>query len=121
MIPLLRSSLGLSVVLLVSTFAQAQPPGKTPTPDCAQARDPARCEARQKARAACIQHLGENLRQCIQDHMPPPDCAKSRRRERCEALVKAQAACRDAAYTERPRCLRQQLLGQRRKSPGTGA
>lgn len=121
MIPLLRSSLGLGALLLCSVVAQAQSPGKTPTPDCAQSRDPARCEARQKARAACIQHQGEKLRQCIQDHMPPPDCTKSRHRERCEALVKAQAACRDSAYTERPKCLRQQLSGKRKKSTGTGA
>lgn len=121
MISLLRSSLALGAALLVSASAQAQPPGITLGPDCTQARDPARCEARQKARAACIQHQGKKLRQCIQDHMPPPDCTKSRRRERCESLVKAQAACRDVAYQGKSMCLQQQLSGRRKKSSGTGA
>lgn len=93
---------GLAASLFsLAAFAQAA--------DCAKARDPQRCEARQKARDACQGKRGAERRQCMEDHMPPPDCGKARYPERCEAMQAAKAACQDKAGKDRRQCLRDQL------------
>ncbi|MBI3140790.1 MAG: hypothetical protein HYZ19_02865 [Rhodocyclales bacterium] len=104
---------GLAAAFL-SLTAAAQPgagPGpKQPAPvDCRKARDPAQCEARQKAREACKDKKGAAYRQCVQDNMPPPDCSKARNPQRCEAGVKAREACKGKVGRERRQCMREQL------------
>jgi hypothetical protein len=90
--------------------AQPNPGGTAPrAPDCGQARNPAACEARQRAREACKDLRGPAFRQCVQDNMPPPDCSKARYPQRCEATNKAREACKGKFGRERRLCMRDQL------------
>lgn len=47
--------------------AQAVPPATTQA-DCSKSRQPQRCEAMQKAQAACQDKFGPALRDCINSH-----------------------------------------------------
>lgn len=107
---------GLTAGLLsLSAAAQPGPDAGGPGPrqaapvDCSKARNPAQCEARQKARQACKDRKGAEFRQCIQDNMPPPDCSKARNPQRCEARQKAREACKGKVGREHRRCMRDQL------------
>ncbi|BBN87330.1 hypothetical protein [Azospira sp. I09] len=59
----------------VSAPAERSPAGKTPAAapaplqaDCSKSRQPQRCEAMQKAQAACQDKFGPELRDCINRH-----------------------------------------------------
>jgi hypothetical protein len=101
-------SIACLAALLLALPAQAQPGAQAAT-DCAKARAPQRCGARQAAAAACQDKRGPERRQCIDDRMPPPDCAKARNPTRCEAMNQAKAACQGKAGKEHRLCLRNQL------------
>ncbi len=92
---------GLAAALFsLSSFAQA-------TADCSKARDPARCEALQKAKEACKDKSPADKRKCMIESMPPMDCSKARNPQRCEAMEKARAECKDKNGTEFRQCMRE--------------
>lgn len=93
------------VALGFSLNSLAQP---GPAVDCTKARDPQRCEARQKARDACKDKPAAQRRQCIQEQMPPPDCSKARNPQRCTALQAGRQACKGKAGADYRQCLRAQ-------------
>lgn len=102
----LSALLGGCLAATLSLTAQAQAPQAV---DCSKARDPQRCEARQKARAACKDKArGPEHRQCVEEHMPPPDCSKARNPERCTAMQAAREACKGKTGPEHRQCLRGQ-------------
>lgn len=82
--------------------------------DCARARDPARCEARQAALKSCAEKRGAEKRACLDASMPPPDCSKAKKPADCEAAQKAKAACQDKTGKQLQACLRD---GQPRRKP----
>jgi hypothetical protein len=84
--PLLAGGL---LAAFLATAAQAQMTGPQAV-DCAKARNPERCEARQ----------------CIKGNMPPPDCAKASNPARCAAMQAAQEACRGKVGPAHRQCLR---------------
>lgn len=98
---------GIAAVMLTAT-ALAQPAAPQPV-DCAKARNPERCEARQKARTACQDKRGAERRQCVKDNMPPPDCGKARSPARCAALQTAQQTCKSQVGPAHRQCLRDQM------------
>jgi hypothetical protein len=125
---------GLTGVLLTTTAAAQGPgmggmgsscggPGQGPCPgmggmgpgrggrmmapaDCSKARDPQRCEARNKALEACKELRGPGHRQCMQDRMPPADCSKAPNPQRCEQHRQAFDACKDKVGPEFRDCMR---------------
>lgn len=100
--PLLAGGL---LAAFLATAAQAQMTGPQAV-DCAKARNPERCEARQKARSLCQDKRGPERRQCIKGNMPPPDCAKASNPARCAAMQAAQEACRGKVGPAHRQCLR---------------
>ena len=97
---------GLAAALFsVSGFAQAGSAGVTG--DCSKARDPARCEALQKAKETCKDKSAADKRKCMMEAMPPMDCSKARNPERCAAMEKAKVTCKDKSGTEYRQCLRE--------------
>lgn len=89
--------------------APAGGPRQPAQADCSKARNPAACEARQKAREACKDRKWAEFRQCVQDNMPPPDCGKARNPQRCETMNKAREACKGKYGREHRQCMRDQL------------
>lgn len=85
--------------------------------DCSRAADPARCEARQKARNTCQDQRGPARRQCMDDQMPPRDCSKARNPQRCEAMEAAHQACKGKVGPERRQCMRDQAPAARGVPP----
>lgn len=98
-------------LLALNAFAQPASgggPAANAPPDCSKAKDPARCEARQKARDACKAIKGLDYKTCIHDHMPAADCSKARDPQRCEARQQAHEACKGKYGAERRQCMREQ-------------
>ncbi len=98
---------------LFSIGALAQPgsgggPRQATQADCGKAKNPALCEARQKAREACKDRKGPDHRACMEDNMPGPNCAKARSPQRCEERQKAREACKGKYGPDRRQCLRGQ-------------
>jgi hypothetical protein len=77
--------------------------------DCSKSRNPERCEARQKARAACHDKRGTERRRCVQEQMPPPDCTKSPNPTRCMALQAAREACKDKIGSAHRQCIEERI------------
>ena len=77
--------------------------------DCTKARDPARCEARQKALETCKEKRRAERRLCLEEQLPPPDCRKATFPERCLAAVTSRDICRTKFGPEQRQCLRDQL------------
>ena len=96
----LRKLLLASTLVCFSAALHAQ--GAT---DCSKSRNPERCEARQKARAACQDKRGAERRRCVQDQMPPPDCARSPNPPHCKALQTAREACKDKIGVAHRQCM----------------
>jgi hypothetical protein len=69
-------------------------PGGPKLSDCSKARDPARCEARIKARRACSDKRGDSKRACMEAHIVSPDCARADQPKRCAAQKQAEQSCR---------------------------
>jgi len=86
--------------------------------DCAKARDPGRCEARQAALKSCGQKRGAEKRACLDASMPPVDCRNAQDPQRCEAAQKAKDFCKGKTGTALKKCLREeQPKKKRKKSP----
>ena len=83
--------------------------------DCARARDPGRCEARQAALKACSKKRGSEKRACLDASMPPVDCSKSREPAKCEAAQKAKDLCKGKTGKQLKQCLREEQ--PRKKMP----
>lgn len=77
--------------------------------DCSKARDPARCEALQKAKEACKDKPAADKRKCMIESMPPMDCSKARNPDRCAAMEQARNDCKDKNGTEFRQCMRQHM------------
>lgn len=110
-LPTLRALLA-GAALLLSAGAYAQSQQNTADADCSKARDPARCDARQAAIAACAETRGAKKRQCIESKMPPVDCGKAQNPARCDARQKAREACKDQVGKAHKQCLRKQEKGK---------
>ncbi len=82
--------------------------------DCARARDPVRCEARQAMLKACSEKRGAERRVCLDASIPPPDCSKSKNPQDCAAAQKAREICKAKAGKELKKCMRDE---QPRKKP----
>ncbi|MDD5250247.1 MAG: hypothetical protein PHY45_14775 [Rhodocyclaceae bacterium] len=116
---------GLAAALIsLGSSAQAGPGAATPQAanppvlaPCGKARDPARCEALQKAKEACKDTPAANKRKCIMDAMPPMDCSKARNPERCAAVEQAKLTCKDKVGPEYRQCLREHTAKRGAKAP----
>lgn len=76
--------------------------------DCSKSKNPAQCEARHKARDACMDKKGPDHASCMEDNMPGPDCGKSKNPQRCQARQKMHEACKGKYGQERQQCVRDQ-------------
>ena len=74
--------------------------------DCAVARDPARCEARQSALKACADKRGAAKNACLEAKMPPVDCSQASNPAKCEAAEKAKEICRGKTGKDLKQCLK---------------
>jgi hypothetical protein len=74
--------------------------------DCAVARDPARCEARQAALKTCAEVRGAAKHACLEQHMPPVDCTQASNPAKCEAAEKAKEVCRGKSGKALKQCLK---------------
>jgi hypothetical protein len=92
----------LAVGLLLSLPAHAE----NAIDDCARARDPERCAARQAALKACSEKRGLERRACLDASMPPVDCSKSSDPQKCEAAQKAKEVCKGKTDKALKKCLR---------------
>ena len=83
--------------------------------DCAKARDPARCEARQAALKTCSEKRGAEKRACLDANIPPVDCSKSQNPQRCEAAQKAKETCKEKTGKDLKKCLRDEQPRKKKK------
>lgn len=84
--------------------------------DCARARDPVRCEARQTALKACSEKRGAEKRACLEAGMPAVDCGKSKNPRDCEAAQKAREVCKGKTGRELKKCMRDEQQRNKPKS-----
>lgn len=84
---------GLSCLSSVAQAAAAPLPGGPKLFSCSKARDPARCEARLKARRACGDKRGTSKRQCMAAYLISPDCARADQPKQCAARKQAERSC----------------------------
>jgi len=82
--------------------------------DCARARDPVRCEARQAALKICTDKRGAEKSACLEANMPPVDCSQAQNPQKCEAAQKAKKICKGKTGKELKKCMRDE---QPRKKP----
>ena len=101
--------LAAGALLALPAFAQSA------ADDCARARDPARCEARQAALKACGEKRGVERRTCLDASMPPVDCSKAQNPQRCEAAQKAKEVCKGKTGKELKKCLRDEQPRKKKK------
>jgi hypothetical protein len=100
----------LAVAALPGLPAFAQPAAD----DCARARDPARCEARQAALKTCSEKRRAEKEACLEANMPPVDCSQSENPGKCEATQKAREACKGKSGKVLKQCMRDE---QPKKKP----
>lgn len=74
--------------------------------DCARARDPVRCEARQAALKTCSELRGAERHACLDASMPPVDCSQAQNPQKCEAAQKAKEICKGKTGKELKKCMR---------------
>ena len=102
----------LAAVALLALPAQAE----TAADDCARARDPDRCAARQAALKACGEKRGLERRACLEASMPPVDCSKSSTPQKCEAAQKAKEVCKGKTDKALKKCLRDEQPKKKAKN-----
>ena len=105
----------LCVMLIAAALLPWTASARTTDADCANARDPGRCEARQAALRACSEKRGMERRACLDASMPPVDCSKSREPAKCEAAQKAKDLCKGKTGKQLKQCLREEQ--PRKKMP----
>ena len=96
----------LAAVALAALFLALPAAAAETADDCASARDPERCAARQAALKACADKRRAEKRACLDAAMPPVDCAKASDPARCEAIRKAKEACQGKTGKALKACLR---------------
>jgi len=111
----MKRLLALAAGALLSLPASAQ----SAADDCAKARDPGRCEARQAALKACGEKRSAEKRACLEASMPPVDCSKAQDPRRCEAAQKAKDFCKGKTGTALKKCLRDEQPKKRKKPQPT--
>ena len=74
--------------------------------ECAMAREPVRCEARQAAIKACADKRGAAKTSCLEANMPPVDCTQHSNPAKCEAAERAKEICRDKTGAQQKQCLK---------------
>lgn len=106
-------SLAAGALLALPVFAQSA------ADECARARDPVRCEARQAALKTCAAKRRAEKQICIEAHMPPVDCGKAQNPRRCEAVQKAREICQGKTGKALKQCLRDEQPRKKKakKSP----
>lgn len=82
--------------------------------DCARARDPVRCEARQAALKACSEIRGKEKAACLDASMPPVDCSQAQNPHKCEAAQKAKEVCKGKTGKQLKQCMHDE---QQQKKP----
>ncbi len=92
----------LAAAAMLAMSARAE----TASDDCARARDPERCAARQAALKACSEKRGLERRACLDASMPPVDCSKASNPQKCEAAQKAKEICKGKTDRALKKCLR---------------
>lgn len=103
------SILGFLLLVVPSAGAQEAPD------DCALARDPARCEARQAALATCADMHGSYKRACLEAALPVVDCSKSKNPGGCDRAQKAKSVAQDACKGKIDQELGECLKGEKAK------
>jgi len=106
----MKQLLMLATVALpwLPTFAQSA------ADDCALARDPVRCEARQAALKACSEMRGSEKHACLDASMPPVDCSQAQNPQKCESAQKAKEICKGKTGKQLKQCMHDE---QPRKKP----
>ena len=99
------------ILLVLAALTLA--PAAQAAADCAVARDPLRCQAREAAEAACADARGAERRACVEASLPPADCTKARERKRCERENRVRATCRAAGGKALAKCLRDEEAKER--------
>jgi hypothetical protein len=94
------------LILTVATLPWLPAFAQMAADDCARARDPERCAARQAALKACSEKRGLERRACLDASMPPVDCSKSSDPQKCEAAQKAKEVCKGKTDKALKKCLR---------------
>ena len=82
--------------------------------DCARARDPVRCEARQAALKICADKRRAEKEACLEASMPSVDCSRAKNPGSCEAAQKAREVCKGKTGRDLKKCMRDE---QPRKKP----
>ncbi|AJP48966.1 hypothetical protein PG1C_12080 [Rugosibacter aromaticivorans] len=96
---------------------EVQPTTQPVADECAQARDPAHCAARQAALITCAEKRGAEKQACLQENLPPVDCSQTDNPEECAAIEQSKEKCagkKDAALTA---CLNPGATEQKAKKP----
>ena len=88
---------------------------ETAADDCARARDPDRCAARQAALKACGEKRGLERLACLEASMPPVDCSKSSNPQKCEVAQKAKDVCKGKTDKALKKCLREDQPKKKKK------
>lgn len=87
---------------------------ESPADDCAKARDPARCEARQAALKTCSGMRRAEKEACLEANIPHVDCRQAKEPEKCAAARQARETCKNTNGSELKKCMRDE---QQRKKP----
>lgn len=83
--------------------------------DCARARDPVRCEARQAALKACSEMRGTEKAACLDASMPPVDCSQAQNPQKCEAAQKAKEVCKGKTGKQLKQCMHDEQPRKKKK------
>lgn len=106
--------LTLLLVLLIAPLLHAE---ESASADCARARDPARCEARQAALVACAEKRGAAKQTCFESYMPPVDCSRDEDPAHCEAIEHAKTVCKGKLGKALKSCMKGHTSRRSAKSP----
>ena len=96
----------LRVMLIAAALLPWTASARTTDADCANARDPGRCEAQRAALKSCADKRGAEKRACLDAALPPVDCTKAANPQRCEAAQKAREVCKGKSGKALKACLR---------------
>lgn len=111
---------GLFLSLPAMAQPEVQPATQSAPEECAQARDPVRCAARQAALITCAEKRGAEKQACLQESLPPVDCSQADNPEECAAIEQLKEKCADKKDTALTACLNpgatKQKAGKSRKS-----
>lgn len=96
---------GLFLSLPAMAQPEVQPATQSAPEECAQARDPVRCAARQAALITCAEKRGAEKQACLQENLPPVDCSQADNPEECAAIEQLKEKCADKKGTALTACL----------------